>query len=282
MVYNEAQFLPVWVRHYTGQVPPSHCYVIDHGTSDGSTAAGCLPAGLNLLRVPRSPQDDHRRVRFVTQLCAGLLVWYEAVVYVDVDEMLVADPALHASLTDYAASLGEGAVISAVGLDVVHRPDDEPALQWDQPVSRQRHWNRFSSSMCKPVLIRRPVRWAPGFHNIEAEPVFDELFLFHLRYADLQSGLKRLSRTRAQAWASEQAGSHQRMADRDWSAMLHAMAGLPRRESGSFGLDDAELQEWLAKVMQSAASRQNDLYRIDLHLSGDRLWSLPERFIGSF
>lgn len=282
MVYNEAQFLPVWLRHYTSQVAPAHCYVIDHGTSDGSTAAGRLPDGLNLLRVPRSPQDDHRRVRFVAQLCAGLLVWYETVIYVDVDEMLVADPALHASLADYAASLGEGAVISAVGLDVVHRPDDEPGLIWDQPVSRQRRWVRFSSSMCKPVLIRRPVRWAPGFHNVEASPVFDDLFLYHLRYADLQSGLARLARTRSQAWASEQAGSHQRMTDADWGAMLRGMAGLPRRDHGTFGLDDAELQGWLAQVMQSADSRQNDLYRIDLHLSGDRLWDLPERFIGSF
>ncbi len=282
MVYNEAQFLPVWLRHYGCQVPARHCYVIDHGSTDDSLAPARLPAGLNVIRIPRSPQDDERRSSFISQLCGSLLVWYEAVIYVDVDEMLVADPALHASLVDYAATLGEDAVISAVGLDVVHCPDAETALDWSVQTSLQRSWVRFTSSMCKPALIRRPVRWAPGFHNIDAAPTFGALFLFHLRYADLPSGLHRLARTRAQAWVSEQAGSHQRMADTAWSDMLLGMAGLPRCEGATFGLDDTELHGWLAKVMQSSESRLDALYRIDLHLSGDRLWRLPKRFIGRF
>jgi hypothetical protein len=136
--------------------------------------------------------------------------------------------------------------------------------------------------MCKPVLIRRPVNWAPGFHNIDAPPRFDELFLFHLRYADLESGLARLARTRAQAWISPEAGSHQRMEDAVWRDMLLRMAGLPRNALTTLGLDDPSLHAWLAKVMQSAASREAELYRIDLHLNGDALWRLPERFAGRF
>lgn len=282
MVYNEPVFLPLWLRHYTVQAEPRHCYVIDHGSSDGSTAPEQLPPGLNLVRIPRSPQDDSRRCQFMSNFCAALLVWYETVIYVDVDEILVADPALHVSLADYAATLGDQAVISAIGLDVVHSPDDEPPLDWMQPVSRQRHWLRFSSAMCKPVLIRRPVQWAPGFHNIDAPPCFDELFLFHLRYADLREGLVRLARTREQAWVSPQVGSHQRMTDATWCDMLHGMASLPRQTQGMLGLADASLREWLVRVMHSAASREADLYRIDLHLSGDRLWRLPDRFIDFF
>ncbi len=282
MVYNEARFLPVWLRHYIAQVPASHCYVIDHGSSDGSTQAACVPLGLNLLRIPRSPMDDDRRVRFISQLCASLLIWYRSVVYVDVDELLLADPARHASLADYADGLPSDAVISAVGLDVVHSPEDESALDWERPVSAQRRWARFSSSMCKPVLIKRPVRWAPGFHNIDAPPSFGELFLFHLRYVDLSYGLERLARTRAQSWVSEQAGLHQRVADAAWRQMLLAMAGLPRRPNGTLGADDQDLQAWLARVMNSAESRRHELYRIDLHLSGDALWRLPERFVGRF
>ena len=282
MVYNEAVFLPVWLRHYTGEVPARHCYVVDHGSDDGSTAPEHLPRGLNLLHIPRSPQDDQRRAPFISKLCAALLAWYESVIYVDVDELLVADPAHHASLADFAATLPDGAVVSAIGLDVVHRPNDEPAVDWGRPVTEQRRCVRFSSSMCKPVLIRVPVRWAPGFHNIEASPVFDELFLFHLRYADLPSGLTRLARTRSQLWVSDQAGSHQRMEDSQWREMLLGMAALPCRTSGTFGLDDPELRSWLARVLESAQSRRNDLYRIDLHLSGDALWQVPPRFIGRF
>lgn len=100
MVYNEPVFLPLWLRHYTVQAEPRHCYVIDHGSSDGSTAPEQLPPGLNLVRIPRSPQDDSRRCQFMSNFCAALLVWYETVIYVDVDEILVADPALHVSLAD--------------------------------------------------------------------------------------------------------------------------------------------------------------------------------------
>ena len=282
MVYDEPIFLPLWVRHYCAQVAPGHCYVVDHGSDDGSTDPARLVAGLNIVRIPRSPQDDSRRCRFISHLCASLLIWYESVIYVDVDEILVADPALHASLADYAASLDPQAVISAIGLDVVHSPDDEPVLDWSRPVSLQRHWLRFTSAMCKPVLIRRPVQWAPGFHNIDAPPRFDELFLFHLRYADLQSGLLRLTRTRRQAWISPQAGSHQRMADTVWRDMLLGMAALPRHANRTLGLEDPALRSWLARVVQSAATRQTELYRIDLHLSGDTLWRLPERFRDTF
>nr|WP_321983018.1 glycosyltransferase family 2 protein [uncultured Lichenicoccus sp.] len=162
MVYNEADFLPVWIRHYAAQAGSARCYVVDHGSDDGSTDAERLPPELNLLRIPRSPQDDDRRSGFISRFCASLLTWYESVVYVDVDELLVADPTLHASLIEFAAQLSRDAVVTAIGLDVVHRPDDEPGLDWRRPVSRQRRWLRFSSSMCKPVLIRRAVAWAPG------------------------------------------------------------------------------------------------------------------------
>ncbi len=282
MVYDEPMFLPLWVRHYASQVAPTHLYVVDHGSDDGSTDPANLAAGLNIVRIPRSPQDDGRRCRFISNLCAALLSWYESVIYVDVDEILVADPALHASLVDYAVSLDPQAVISAIGLDVVHSPGDEPGLDWSRPVSLQRSWLRFTSAMCKPVLIRRPVQWAPGFHNIDAPPRFDELFLFHLRYADLQSGLTRLTRTRRQAWISPQAGSHQRMADTAWRDMLLGMAALPRHLEPTLGLEDPALRRWLARVVQSAATRETELYRIDLHLSGDALWRLPERFRGGF
>lgn len=279
MTYNEAQFLPLWCRHYAVQVGETQCYVIDHGSTDGSTDT---LGDVNLLRIPRSPQDDTRRTRFLSEFCSSLLEWYDAVIYVDTDEFLVADPALFPSLPAYAASVPPGAVRTAIGFDVIHTPDETADLDWNSRVSDQRGWLRFSSAMCKPVLIRRRVNWAPGFHCIDASPEFDHLYLFHLRYADRNSGLERLARTREQAWADPQAGQHQRMADQDWSNMLQAMGGLPRRDDVQFGPDDAVLARWQDAVTQSAIERQNELYRIDLHISGDELWRLPFRFVGTF
>ncbi len=281
MVYNEAVFLPVWLRHYGAQVGAGHCYVVDHGSTDRSTA-GAVTGSASVLRLPRSPQDDSVRNGFIADFCASLLCWYDSVIYTDVDELLVADPERAPSLPAFAASLAPDAVVTAIGLDVIHDPDEEPAIDWRQPVGPQRRWLRFSSAMCKPVLIRRRVAWAPGFHCIDDVPRLDRLFLFHLRYADLPSGLERLQRTRVQAWISPQAGSHQRMPDRDWEGMLRGMAGLPHDEQRSLTPSDPELRRWLDRLMDSTQSRTHDQYRIDLHLSGDRLWRLPERFRDTF
>ncbi len=281
MVYNEPVFLPVWLRHYAAAAGSQNCFVLDHGTTDGSTAPGLLQQA-SVLRIPRSPQNDAVRCGFVSDFCAALLSWYEAVVYVDVDELLVADPAVHGSLAALAATLEGDAVVSALGFDVIHVPDLEASLDWTQPIARQRDWLRFSSAMCKPVIIRRRVAWAPGFHCIDAPPRFGRLFLLHLRYADLRSGLARLLRTRTQAWITPQAGSHQRMPDQDWEAMLQGMARLPKRADATLLPDDPLLAHWRDRVMDSAATRAGELYRIDLHLSGDSLWRIPDRLRGRF
>ena len=281
MVYNEPVFLPVWLRHYAAAVGSQNCFVLDHGSTDGSTATERLQQA-SVLRIPRSPQDDTLRCGFVSDVCASLLNWYDAVIYTDVDELLVVDPAAHGSLIALVATLEDGAVLTAFGLDVVHVPELEPPLDWAQPIAGQRDWIRFSSAMCKPVVIRRRVAWAPGFHCIDAPPRFGRLFLLHLRYADLNSGLVRLGRSRAQPWITPQAGSHQRMPDKDWEGMLRGMARLPKQNSVTLLPDDPLLARWRDRVLDSAATRTNDLYRIDLHLNGDALWRIPDRLRGRF
>lgn len=279
MVYNEPHHLPVWCRHYGKDVGPSACYIIDHGSDDGSTDD---LSGFNHLRIPRSPQDDEQRTHFINQFCAGLLSWYESVIYVDVDELLVADPALYPSLTQFSLS-NTHPVITAIGLDVIHRPEHENGLDNTKPLLEQRRHVRFSSAMCKPTLIRTPITWAPGFHcHAEAAPRLETpLFLFHTRYADLPSGLERLERTRTQAWCSADAGQHQRLHNQDWENMLRSMAGLPILPC-SFTLNDPFLQKQLHAVMHSTLSRQHERYRLDLHISGEALWYVPDRFLGAF
>lgn len=278
MAYNEPDFAGLWAAHYGAEVGARNCFIIDHGSDDGSLEG---LGGVNVVAIPRSPQDDTRRARFVSTFCASLLVWYDVVVHVDIDEILVADPARYPSLAHYAAA-DPRPVISAIGLDLVHVPAIERPLSRALPVSRQRRWLRFSSAMCKPAMIRQPVDWAPGFHSVDAAPEFGELYLFHLRYADLGRGLVRLAKTRAQPWQEAAAGAHQRMTDADWEAMLRSMAGLDRRDAGALRPGEAPLAPWLERVRESAAGREGQTYRIDLHISGDELWRLPARFRDRF
>ncbi|WP_242403326.1 hypothetical protein [Asaia platycodi] len=127
------------------------------------------------------------------------------------------------------------------------------------------------------------VTWSPGFHSVkEALPNPDPaLMLFHLRYSDLKEGLKRLGRTRKQAWCSRQAGAHQRMTNKAWRDMLASMAGL-RSEEVTLLVDDPSLKPWRERLVREGLERAEGFYPIDLGLSGDRLWPLPERFRGLF
>ncbi|MET0271084.1 MAG: glycosyltransferase family 2 protein [Sphingomonas sp.] len=210
MVYNEAQKLPVWLRHYDRQVGLEHCYVIDHGSDDGSTAN---MGAASRIALPRSPQDNVQRLALVTDLARGLLRYYRHVAYLDADELLVADPVRYRDLADYADRM-TGDAVTSIGLEIVHGPDEAP-LDPERDIGEQRGSVIFSSSMCKTNIIGKEVKWAPGWHAHDGRPRFDDLYLFHLRHADLDQALHRLAITRAMPWASEAAGRHQRNED-DW------------------------------------------------------------------
>lgn len=273
MAYNEALFLPIWVRHYAGQLGAAHCTVIDHGSDDRSTEA----LDVNVLRLPRSPHDDERRARFVGGVVAALLEYYDWVIVTDVDELLVADPARFASLPAFCAD-AVGDVVTAIGLDVQHVPALEAGFDSRRRVGEQRGWARFTSAMCKPALTRRAVRWAPGFHSADAELRFSHLYLFHLRWFDRAAGLARLAKTRAMAWAALEAGEHQRVDDAAWTGTFDAMAALPRLDAVTFERGVAPMRTWLDKTLASTAGREHERYRLDLHVNADELWAIPPRF----
>jgi len=273
MVYNEAALLPVWLRHYAAQVGAAHCYVVDHGSDDGSVSE---LGQVSVIRLPRSPLDDPRRARFLSGFCSDLLEWYDGVIHTDVDEIVLADPAEHADLPSFFAAT-EGPVSSAVGLNVIQMTD-EPALDATQNVLGQRRYVAFSSALCKPVLIRRPVRWSPGFHCADAPLRFEGLLLFHLRYCDRAWAMARLARTRVMPRAPDGGGGHQRVSDAEFLEMLGNFARMPRRDEAVLDPARQPLASWLAAVRDSQAGRQLDTYTIDLHLNAYELWPIPRQF----
>jgi len=241
---------------------------LDHGSDDGS--ADGLP--VRVRRLGRSALDETWRAAIVADEVRALLRRYDAVIHADVDELLVADPGQYEGLQGLAASV-DVPVLTAIGLDLHHVPDAEAALDVAQPIGLQREWVRFSAAMCKPVLVRRGVDWAPGFHCCDAPLVLDRLYLIHLRYADLGAGLRRLARTRGQAVMDPASGEHQRVTDAAFEAMMRAIADLPREE-GELDPSRAPLANWIERLRESRVAREAELYKLDLGLSGDVLWRL--------
>lgn len=278
MVYNEQEYLPIWLRHYGAQVGLENCYIIDHGSSDGSTQGldGC-----NVLRIPRSPYDPHRQSAFNTEFCNSLLQWFDWVIYCDADEFLVPDPLVASSLAEYCRGPLPD-VVTAIGLNMVHLPQSEPELDLRQPITAQRRHVFCASSMCKPLLTRRPIQWSPGSHSADAPMRFDHLYMFHLRWFDLTLGLRRLARTRAMAWARTDAGAHARVDDGQFARQLESFAKLPLADNDDLDPSNPPLLGFLDRVAASRESRENDLYKLDLNIWPTNIWKLPTRFVGLF
>lgn len=278
MAYNEADLLPVWLRHHAAQVGLAHCYVLDHGSTD---ATARLAAGANILHLPRTPLDEEQRCAFVSDFCAALLHWYDAVAYADTDELLLADPARHDGLVSLSRSL-TAPVTTAFGFNVVHRLGVEAPLSTAAPVSRQRSWFMPTASLCKPALITRPVRWVPGFHAADAPIVFGDLLLAHLAFADEQLTIRRHRRRMAVPRANPDENPHHQV---DGDTVLRWMRGwsaLAEVEGVGLGPDCPQRTAFQARLLASCAGREAERYRSDISLVDYRLWRLPERFRGAF
>ena len=278
MAYNEKEYLPIWIEYYSKQVGANNLFIIDHGTEDGSTDN---LKEVNVIRIPRSPKDNDRRTKAVSEFCRFLLKWYDSVIHTDCDEIVVADPDQYSGIAEYCEKT-EKKVVTAIGLDVYQTSEDEPPLDIKVPVTKQRSFVRFSSSMCKPVLIKTPVDWSAGFHSCDSKVEFDHLFLFHMRYFDYGIGLDRLARTRAMAWASPHAGSHQRMPDEDYMGMVRRAGMLPKNEDITLSPNDPILGSYIKRVLDTEKDVKPPQYRIDLHIFGEQQWRIPQRFVGIF
>jgi hypothetical protein len=182
MVRDERVMLPRWLDHYGRECGVENLFVIDDHSTDGSTDD--LPC--SVIRIP-SWGDKHfetTRMRVVSSFAAGLLEAYDAVLFADADEFLVADPARYDGLRDLVADRPDAEVIGAQGLNVVHAPG-QPPLDPALPVLGQRTWAKFVPLMCKPSIKRVPAPWVAGSHGTTVPFRIDpDLYLFHLKFAE--------------------------------------------------------------------------------------------------
>ncbi len=274
MTYNESELLPIWLRHNARQVGLENCFVVDHGSDDGSTDQ-ISPA--NRIRIPRSPYDAHKQSAWNTDFCSSLLHWYDYVIYSDVDEIIVADPKIAPTITEFCRRQLPP-VLNVIGLNVQHLVGQEQGIDLTRPILQQRPYVFFCSPMCKPLLIRRKVVWSPGSHSADAPVEFDHLYAFHLRWFDLPEGLRRLARTRSMAWARLDAGAHARVEDDRLEQMFNAFASLHRLDDIEFDPLQEPIRPWLQRVRDSQEGREADTYKISLGIWPTHLWRVPPRF----
>lgn len=186
MVRDEADMLPRWVDYYGSQFSPDDLFVIDDNSVDGSTAS--LPG--SLFRMPPAPYAKNwmqTRNELANAFARGLLSTYQTVIFTDVDEFLVPDPAKYEGLRHYLDVHGDADVRAALAVNVLHDQASEGPLDRSRPVLSQRRFVKWVPGMCKPLVKRIPAPWMPGFHGIKAPFAIDtDLLLIHLKYYDAE------------------------------------------------------------------------------------------------
>jgi hypothetical protein len=212
--YNEIVNLPIWLRYYGGIFGQRNLFVIDHGSTDGSTDH---LGSVNTLWLARTELDEAKRCVFMASFVKGLLTYFDTVIYTDCDEMLVPDLSLYHDLNDYLER-NDFEYTAPVGLNLQHIISLEPPLNLACPILPQRQFARFSAGMCKPLITRIPLLWAPGFHASDRPIRIDpNLFLLHLKLMDRDIGIQRQKLTREMSWAASSIsaghGAHARYDD---------------------------------------------------------------------
>jgi hypothetical protein len=199
-VYNEAILLPLWLTYYGTEFGLENLYLIDDGSTDGSTDN---LGAVNVIKIDQPEIDQERRCRDISFFHNEIKRHYDAVIYVDIDEFLVVDPLIGLGLKDFIAR-SPLLHFNAMGLNVVQSPSTESSYTPDRPIFAQRQFVQFERGYCKQLIHKGPTFWSVGFHNT-SEPVAlaAGLYLFHLRAFDLEVSIARINGRNKLAWSEE-------------------------------------------------------------------------------
>ncbi len=281
VVRDEAVMLPRWLRHYAAQVGgPERLVVIDDNSADGSTDD--LPC--TVIRMPPRLKTtfEPTRMGMLNGVAAGLLAAYDAVVFADADELLVADPTKYRDLRDLLADRPDRQVVGATALNVVHHVDVEPPLEPGRPVLEQRRLAKFMPLMCKPAIKRVPAAWVAASHGVKAPFSVDpDLYMFHLKFAD------RDHLAAAAAHRQRLVEDLGRPRNTNWSAGEDAMVSLLERVNARvkpdrvrpFTIDPRQL-EGIVEQRGEKVYRTTGAGQIQAMERQPFVW-VPERFHGS-
>ena len=195
-VYNEKTLLRLWLKYYSPFF--DHILVIDHMSDDGSIEELSQDYKFQVIHDDRAipTREDKRSIDpeidlgHIKEYQKELFNSYEWVVYSHADEFIVPDPEGYLNLDEYIERLTSDYAY-CTGYHVVQDEENEPGIDWDAPIIKQRNWWVKDFGYNKPLISRVPLNWVPGCHRLadihdtDLHTVNDpRLFLFHLQQVD--------------------------------------------------------------------------------------------------
>lgn len=173
-------YFPTWLKYYSNFIAHHDIYICGYRSAPLDIQS--LPSG-NIIYIADDYSDEIRAEK-ISVLVKSLLDSYDTVVRVDTDEFLVPDPVKYTNLGDFLER-DFGQLITARGFDVIETTG-ESKLDLSRPILwQQRKLCYPNNSLNKTCVTRVALEWLPGFHACDHEPRFDDLFLFHLKRADM-------------------------------------------------------------------------------------------------
>jgi len=188
VVRNEKIFLPLWYEYYSRAFENCDIYIDDNMSDDGSCEL--LPPDVNVTKCTSiRPGQAYDIAPHITARVTQLLGSYKCVMFAEVDDFYVADPAHHASLKEYVEKflVSKDQFRAVNGHDVQHIIDTEPALDLTKrPFLMQRSTWIQSPGLSRVGLTKISVPWGKGFHSAwgrrpECDPT---LYYIHLHHVD--------------------------------------------------------------------------------------------------
>lgn len=270
---SDDYFLPVWIDYYGRCFGAENLFVVSY-ERDLAIPPGRVGRQLRLER----PYDQHLRVQLINEVVPELLKRYACVIRVDVDEFLVPDPRKYADLRQYVETRSD-AYVTAQGLDVVETAADRQLAYDVAPLLGQRSAAVKASAYSKTCLVRTPIRWFPGFHTADVAPAFDDLYLFHMKFADAGRRLVWFDHMAERCKADAVQVRHFRAGRREFLSTLDYFRALPPAR-GEAGLRDSSYR----RIMESAVrlGPSGDYGFRDIPTTAPALCEIPADFAAAF
>jgi hypothetical protein len=237
-------WFPAWYRYYAGEFGADALHVV---TYEGKRREFKDFDLAGLWDVAHS-YDDELRPKVISGLVRSLLLTHDVVVRCDVDEFLIPDLRKFEGLKDYVQKC-ELPYVCAYGIEVFERSGDTE-LDASVPIlSTQRRHAITNSALHKIAVTSIPLDWWPGFHSANAQPVFDDLYLFHLKFADIDLRVAWFEFMKASVPEGSFEHTYFSCTMADLMAQKQSLSEQPCRVDGWSNLPDPiELQRFFATV----------------------------------
>ena len=173
-------WFPKWHRYYANEFGPDALHIVTYQGKRTDFRSYNLGG---IWDVPQA-YNDVLRAKLISSLVRTLLTTYDVVIRCDVDEFLIPDLRKYRTLREYINRL-DYPYVTAYGVDVFEKEGDIP-LDMERPILvSQRSHGIVTSTLHKTSITTIPLEWSSGFHGATAIPVFNFLYIFHMKFADV-------------------------------------------------------------------------------------------------